>query len=159
MAKQECRSLREACSCFSAAGQWTPPQTPGRRFPIGCVAFDVQITGGEPTLHKPSDLVEIISHFADWPKRLALFTNGIRAKRERLTELLAAGLVDVAFHVDLNQERRGYDTECALNEIRKVYIDCARGLPLNVMFNTSMFAGNFDGIAGLTAFSSAIVTP
>ena len=84
--------------------------------------------------------------------RPALFTNGIRAKRDLLAELSAAGLVDVAFHVDLTQERRGYDTEGALNEIRKVYIDRARGLPLNVIFNTSVFAGNFDEIAGLTAF-------
>ena len=113
---------------------------------------DVQVTGGEPTLRKTSDLVEVVRHIADRSMRPALFTNGIRAKRDLLAELSAAGLVDVAFHVDLTQERRGYDTECALNEIRRVYIDRARGLPLNVIFNTSVFAGNFDEIADLTAF-------
>ena len=197
MAKKECSSLREARARISAAGQWTPSQALGRRFPIGCVALeitqrcnldctlcylsenaetvkdtpldelhrriedvftrygshtDVQVTGGEPTLRKSSDLVEIVRHIADRRMRPALFTNGIRAKRDLLAELSAAGLVDVAFHVDLTQERRGYDTEGALNEIRKVYIDRARGLPLNVIFNTSVFAGNFDEIAGLTAF-------
>lgn len=113
---------------------------------------DVQVTGGEPTLRKRPDLVEIVRHIADRRMRPALFTNGIRAKQDLLAELSGVGLVDVAFHVDLTQERWGYGTECELNEIRRVYIDRARGLPLNVMFNTSVFAGNFDEIADLTAF-------
>ena len=113
---------------------------------------DVQVTGGEPTLRKRDELIEIVRHIADRKMRPALFTNGIRAKRDLLSELSAVGLVDVAFHVDMTQERRGYGSEHELNEIRSAYIDRARGLPLNVIFNTSVFAGNFDEITELSAW-------
>ena len=60
-----------------------------------------------------------------------------------LTDLSAAGLTDVAFHVDLTQQRKGYRSEEELNAIREKYIERARGLPLAVFFNTTIYAGNF----------------
>src|SRR5262245_29795771 len=57
---------------------------------------NVQITGGEPTLRKRADLVEIVRHAASIGLGPALFTNCIRMSRDLLTELKAAGLVDVA---------------------------------------------------------------
>ena len=113
---------------------------------------DVQVTGGEPTLRDRHELIEIVRHIAARAMRPALFTNGIRAKRDLLEELSEAGLVDVAFHVDMTQERRGYGSERELNEVRKAYIERARGLPLNVIFNTSVFGGNVDEVADLAAF-------
>jgi hypothetical protein len=84
--------------------------------------------------------------------RPALFTNGIRAKRELLVELVKAGLVDVAFHVDMTQSRKGYESEVALNAIRQEYIERARGLPLSVMFNTTVFDCNFEEIPEIVEF-------
>jgi hypothetical protein len=84
--------------------------------------------------------------------RPALFTNGIRAKRELLVELVQAGLVDVAFHVDMTQNRRGYESEVALNSIRQEYIERVCGLPLSVLFNTTVFDGNFDEIPEIVRF-------
>ncbi|MGZ8830603.1 MAG: hypothetical protein ACXW2Q_09550, partial [Thermoanaerobaculia bacterium] len=46
-------------------------------------------------------------------------TNGILATRSLLAELVDAGLTDVAFHVDLTEERKGYTTEAQLNEVRE----------------------------------------
>ena len=69
-----------------------------------------------------------------------------------LAELAEAGLVDVAFHVDLTQGRRGYESEVALNAIRQDYIERARGLPLSVMFNTTIFAGNFEEVPAIVQF-------
>src|SRR5919201_382259 len=69
-----------------------------------------------------------------------------------LVELVEAGLVDVAFHVDLTQSRRGYESEAALNEIRQDYIERARGLPLSVMFNTTVFDRNFEEIPEIVQF-------
>jgi hypothetical protein len=97
----------------------------------------VQITGGDPTLRKRSELIEIVRAVAQKGMQPALYTNGIRAKRGLLAELAEAGLVDVAFHVDMTQKRRGYDSELALNDLRSEYIERARGLPIAVMFNTT----------------------
>src|SRR6516165_1798854 len=84
--------------------------------------------------------------------RPALFTNGIRAKRELLVELVEAGLVDVAFHVDMTQGRKGYESESALNAVRQEYVERARGLPLSVMFNTTIFDRNFEETPAIVRF-------
>jgi 7,8-dihydro-6-hydroxymethylpterin dimethyltransferase len=113
---------------------------------------NVQVTGGEPTLRKREELVAVVRRLSQKGLRPALFTNGIRAKRGLLVELVEAGLVDVAFHVDLTQERRGYESEGALNEIRQDYIERARGLPLSVMFNTTVVDRNFEEVAEIIKF-------
>jgi pyruvate formate-lyase activating enzyme-like uncharacterized protein len=64
--------------------------------------------------------------------RPALFTNGIKATPDLMSELASAGLLDVAFHVDLTQRRRGYDSEQALNQLRLDYIQRAKGLGLRI---------------------------
>ena len=113
---------------------------------------NVQVTGGDPTLRQRDELVAIVRRISGKGMRPALFTNGIRAKRALLAELAEAGLVDVAFHVDLTQGRRGYESEVALNAIRQDYIERARGLPLSVMFNTTIFAGNFEEVPAIVQF-------
>jgi hypothetical protein len=40
----------------------------------------------------------------------------------------------------------------ALNEVRKEYIERARGLPLSVMFNTTVVDRNFEGISEIVEF-------
>lgn len=112
----------------------------------------VQVTGGDPTLRKKDELIEIVRRIADKGMHPALFTNGIRAKRELLIQLADAGLVDVAFHVDMTQQRRGFDSEAALNAIRQEYIERARGLPIAVMFNTTVTDDNFEQIPDVAAF-------
>jgi 7,8-dihydro-6-hydroxymethylpterin dimethyltransferase len=69
-----------------------------------------------------------------------------------LSELCAAGLEDVAFHVDMTQERKGYRSELELNALRDEYIDRARGLPLAVIFNTTAYPGNFHEIPALVQY-------
>ena len=59
----------------------------------------VQITGGDPTLRKHKELIEIVRYARDIGLYPALFTNGIAASRKLLTNLADAGLCDVAFHV------------------------------------------------------------
>lgn len=190
-------ALSETRRRVIAAGQWTPNQLLGRRWPIGCVALEitqrcnldcaacylsehseavkdvpleelfrridlifehygpnanVQVTGGDPTLRKREELVAIVSRISQKGMRPALFTNGIRAKRELLVELVKAGLVDVAFHVDMTQNRKGYESEVALNAIRQDYIERSRGLPLSVLFNTTVFDRNFEEIPEIVEF-------
>lgn len=113
---------------------------------------NVQITGSDPTLRDRRELIAICRRLVARGLKPALFTNGIRADRALLTELAAAGLVDVAFHVDMTQQRPGYRSEAALNDVRKDYIERARGLGIAVVFNTSVFAGNLDDVPGLARF-------
>lgn len=113
---------------------------------------DIQVTGGDPTLRQRDELVQIVRYIRDKHMRCSLFTNGILATREMLAELAENGLTDVAFHVDMTQERKGYDSEESMNKIRLDYINRARGLPLNVFFNTTVFDQNFHDIQMITRF-------
>ncbi|MBF6989465.1 radical SAM protein [Cupriavidus sp. IK-TO18] len=113
---------------------------------------DVQVTGGEPTLRKRDELLAIVRRIHALGMRATLMTNGIRATRALLGELAAAGLADVAFHVDTTQQRRGYQTEADLNALRQRYLERAAGLPLSVMFNTTVHDGNFDEIPAVVAY-------
>jgi len=83
----------------------------------------VQITGGDPTLRKHTELVEI-----------------------------AVGLRDVAFHVDSTQRRENGDNELSLNSVRQEYIDRTKGLGLMVIFNTTVHKDNFHDIPDLVRF-------
>lgn len=112
----------------------------------------VQVTGGEPTLRNRADLVQIVRCIREKGLRPSLFTNGIKASRSLLTELATAGLADVAFHVDTTQQRKGYDSEEALNAVRREYIARVRGLPLTVFFNTTIHDQNFDEIEAVARF-------
>ncbi len=112
----------------------------------------VQITGGDPTLRKHSELIDIVAYANKLGLHTALFTNGIEASRALLKKLAKAGLNDVAFHVDTTQERKGYDDERSLNAIREEYIARAKGLGLMVIFNTTVHNGNFAELPMLVDF-------
>jgi 7,8-dihydro-6-hydroxymethylpterin dimethyltransferase len=113
---------------------------------------DVQVSGGEPTLRRRDELLAIVARLRERGLRAALFTNGIKASRELLTELAQAGLTDVAFHVDTTQQRTGFASEAELNTLRREYALRARGLPLHVFFNTTVHAGNVAEVPMLARF-------
>lgn len=113
---------------------------------------NVQITGGDPTVRKHTELVDIVRHAAAIGLYPALFTNGIAASRKLLTQLAQVGLCEVAFHVDTTQRRRGYRNERELNEIRMEYLNRAQDLGLMVIFNTTVHAGNYHEIPALVRF-------
>ncbi len=112
----------------------------------------VQITGGDPTLRKHAELIDIVRYASEVGLYPALFTNGIAASRELLGRLAAVGLRDVAFHVDTTQRRTDYESEQALNVIREEYIKRCRGLGLMVIFNTTVHRDNFAQIPQLVSF-------
>lgn len=113
---------------------------------------NVQISGGDPTLRSTADLKAIVAHIAKREMRPALFTNGIKATRLLLRELASVGLLDVAFHVDLTQQRKGFSSERALNQLRLDYLERARGLGLRILFNTTVYDGNVDQMPDLLRF-------
>jgi 7,8-dihydro-6-hydroxymethylpterin dimethyltransferase len=113
---------------------------------------DVQISGGDPTLRDKDELSQIVRYIRQRGLRASLFTNGILLNRDWLKQLADDGLNDVAFHVDMTQERKGYASEQEMNSVRLRYIDMARGLQLSVIFNTTVFAGNMHEIPMLADF-------
>jgi len=116
----------------------------------------VQITGGDPTLRKHSELIEIVAYANKIGLYTALFTNGIGATPKLLKNLAAAGLRDVAFHVDTTQRRKidgvEVEQEVELNSIRQEYLDRTKGLGLMVIFNTTVHIGNFLEVPKLVEF-------
>lgn len=112
----------------------------------------VQITGGDPTLRKHSELIEIVRYANSLGLYTALFTNGISATRKLLSALAEVGLRDVAFHVDSTQRRENGEKELALNEIREEYLERTKGLGLMVIFNTTVHKNNFHEIPQLIEF-------
>jgi len=112
----------------------------------------VQITGGDPTLRKHKELIEIVRYANDLGLYTALFTNGIAASRKLLKQLAEVGLRDVAFHVDTTQRRTEGDTEIELNAVRENYLERARDLGLMVIFNTTVHHDNFSEIPDLVRF-------
>jgi pyruvate-formate lyase-activating enzyme len=135
------------------------------------VHTNVQITGGDPTMRDREELVEIVRYAASIGLSPALFTNGIRASRDLLRRLADVGLIDVAFHVDLTQERKGFATEMSLCAVREKYIARARDLGLALIFNTTLFDGNVRelpdlvrwfrdraGIVGMASFQMQAAT-
>ena len=113
---------------------------------------DVQISGGEPTLRDRAELAQIVRYVRARGLRATLFTNGILLSREWLVQLARDGLNDVAFHVDMTQGRKGYRCESELRAVRLRYVDMARGLPLSVLFNTTVFPGNLHEVPALADF-------
>jgi 7,8-dihydro-6-hydroxymethylpterin dimethyltransferase len=113
---------------------------------------DVQVSGGDPTLRDHDELELIVRRIVNRGMRASLFTNGILASRELLLRLRQAGLTDVAFHVDMTQQRKGYASEAELNALRLEYIARARGLGLSVFFNTTIHEANQADVPHLVNF-------
>ncbi len=116
------------------------------------IGTDVQISGGDPTMRDRKELMQIVRYAREIGLHPALFTNGIRCTRDMVEELAENGLSDIAFHVDLTQGRKGFNTEEELNAIRKQYIDLVRGLPLMVIFNTTVHENNFAQVPDMVRF-------
>lgn len=113
---------------------------------------DIQITGADPTLRKLPELEAIGACVTAKCLRATLMTNGIKASKALLSRLAAVGLLDVAFHVYLIQQRKGYASEAELNALRVDYMQRERDAGLSVMFNTTVHAGNIDEIPILAQF-------
>lgn len=166
--------LEKARGAMERAGHFGPIQQMGTRWPIGCVALEITqrcnldctlcylSESSEAVRDIPLDeifrrieLLQIVRRVRAVGMRPTLMTNGICATRELLADLAASGLEDVAFHVDTTQQRKGCRTESDLNRFRRKYLDATRGLPLSVMFNTTVHDGNFEEIHDVVRFFRA----
>ena len=96
----------------------------------------VSISGGEPTLHP--DLLKVVSLIKSKGYHTAMLTNGILLDNMFLSQLKAAGLDSILFHVDTGQKRPDLPSNPTLKDIRKrLYelIDGATEVDMDVCFS------------------------
>ncbi|NIT35936.1 MAG: radical SAM protein [candidate division Zixibacteria bacterium] len=111
---------------------------------------NVSIAGGEPLCHpRIDDLIEFIHKRGIKPY---LLTNGKAVTEERMRELKKRGLAGVAFHVDMMQNRPGWEgkDEIGLLPLRDQYVDVmasVRGIPTS--FGITVYKDNFEQIPEL----------
>lgn len=111
---------------------------------------NVSLAGGEPLCHPEiDDLVEFIHKQGIKPY---LLTNGEAATEERMRALKKLGLAGVAFHVDMMQNRRGWEgkDEIGLLPLRDRYVDVMAsvgGIPTS--FGITVYKDNFEQIPEL----------
>jgi hypothetical protein len=111
---------------------------------------NVSLAGGEPLTHPGIDeLVEFIHLQGIKPY---LLTNGKAATEERMRDLKKLGLAGVAFHVDMMQNRAGWEgkDEIGLLPLRDQYVDvmaAVGGIPTS--FGITVYKDNFDQIPEL----------
>ena len=111
---------------------------------------NVSLAGGEPLTHPDiEDLVEFIHLQGIKPY---LLTNGKAATEERMRSLKVAGMAGVAFHIDMMQNRQGWEgkDELGLTPLRDQCVDvmaAVGGVPTS--FGITVYKDNFEQIPDL----------
>jgi len=111
---------------------------------------NVSIAGGEPLCHP--DIDELIAFIAQQGIKPYLLTNGKAVTEERMRDLKKRGLAGLAFHVDMMQNRRGWEgkDEIGLMPLRDQYVDVMAsvgGIPTS--FGITVYKDNFEQIPAL----------
>jgi len=111
---------------------------------------NVSLAGGEPLTHPDIEaLVEFIHLQGIKPY---LLTNGRAVTEDRIRALKKAGLAGLAFHVDMMQNRAGWEDkdEIGLLPLRDQYVDvmaAVGGIPTS--FGITVYKDNFEQIPDL----------
>ena len=108
---------------------------------------NVSLAGGEPLCHP--EIEELVAFIHEQGIKPYLLTNGKAATEERMRSLKVAGLAGVAFHIDMMQDRRGWEgkDEIGLLPLRDKYVDvmaAVGGIPTS--FGITVYKDNFEQI-------------
>lgn len=114
----------------------------------------ISIAGGEPSLHP--DIIEIVRFTANNKMNPLLISNGAAITKELLNELKKAGLARIIFHVDMWQNRPGWEgkNEKDLCELRTQLADMlyeAGRIPCG--FNITVYKENLPFVPDLVQWS------
>jgi hypothetical protein len=117
--------------------------------------FDgVSIAGGDPLTHP--ELPAIVRRVTAMGRKAIINTNGLAMTRELLSELKAAGLVGVTFHVDSRQGRPGWrdKTEVQMNELRSTYAEMVASVGgLACAFNSTVYEQTLHEVPDLVEWA------
>ncbi len=111
---------------------------------------NVSIAGGEPLCYP--EIVELVAFIAAQGIKPYLLTNGKAVTEEVMRELKRAGLVGVAFHIDMMQNRAGWEgkDEVGLLPLREHYVEImARVGGVPTSFGITVYKDNFEQIPAL----------
>jgi hypothetical protein len=108
---------------------------------------NVSLAGGEPLTHP--DIEELVEFIHLRGIKPYLLTNGKAVTEERIRSLRKAGLAGIAFHVDMMQNRQGWEgkDEVGLMPLRERYVDimaAVGGIPTS--FGITVYKDNFEQI-------------
>jgi hypothetical protein len=111
---------------------------------------NVSLAGGEPLTHP--DIEELVEFIHLQGIKPYLLTNGKAATEERMRVLKKLGLAGVAFHVDMMQNRAGWEgkDELGLMPLRDRYVDimaAVGGVPTS--FGITVYKDNFEQVPAL----------
>ena len=111
---------------------------------------NVSLAGGEPLTHP--DIEGIIEFIHLQGIKPYLLTNGKAVTEERMRTLKKLGLAGVAFHIDMMQDRQGWEgkDEIGLLPLRGQYVDimaAVGGIPTS--FGITVYKDNFEQIPDL----------
>jgi hypothetical protein len=111
---------------------------------------NVSLAGGEPLTHP--DIEELIEFIHLQGIKPYLLTNGKAVTEERMRALKKLGLAGVAFHIDMMQDRQGWEgkDEIGLLPLREQYVDvmaAVGGIPTS--FGITVYKDNFEQVPDL----------
>jgi len=115
---------------------------------------NISLAGGEPVLHP--DIVEIVRFITSQGMKPFMLGNGVALTREICVDLKKAGLVGLGLHVDMGQDRPGWEGKnelelCALRERLADMIFGVGGISCN--FNITVYRENFKDVPYLVKWA------
>jgi len=114
----------------------------------------IGIAGGEPLLYP--HLVEVVEYISRQGLKPRILTNGQNLSWDLARNLKKAGLTNISFHVDSQQNRSGWEgkTESEMNELRQSYADFIWELgDVGCSFLTTIFRSTMNEIPDILAWA------
>ncbi|MHC4399909.1 MAG: radical SAM protein [Planctomycetota bacterium] len=113
----------------------------------------VYLAGGEPLIHP--DVVEIVRFIKQLRIKATSLTNGEALDKNLLRELKKAGLMELSFHIDSGQTRKGWTgkSEEDLNELRQHFADMLWKEKVKCNYNMTISVDNFHLVPKLVQWS------
>ena len=115
---------------------------------------NISLAGGEPILHP--EIVDIVAYIAGQKLKPFMLGNGVAHNKQLLTELRKAGLVGVGLHVDMHQNRPGWENKheldlCALREQLADMVWNVGGISCN--FTSTIYRDSLQYVPDLVKWS------
>jgi len=115
---------------------------------------NISLAGGEPILHP--QIIDIVAHIAQQGLKPFMLGNGVAHNKHILAELRDAGLVGVGLHIDMHQNRPGWEdkNELELCQLREQLVNMVwdvGGISCN--FNSTIYLDSLRYVPDLVKWA------
>lgn len=156
----DCHYKCAFCSAYRLYKKGAPFLTVGQINNIWkqCVelgVMHVNLTGGEPLLRDPDEVIQIIKNFSPHYFLVSLVSNGLNITKDKLWRLKGAGLDTLQLSIESIDPQKHDEMTGIKGSFSKVIeaISYAKELRLNVCLNAVFYSENADEIKKLIDFS------